>query len=38
MVASLDRTMSSSRGTIIGDSMWLAVIAFVFAIITGTLG
>ena len=37
-VASLHRTMSTSRGTLLGDIMWLAVIAFVFAIITGTLG
>jgi len=38
MVASPDRTLSSSHGTLVGDIMWLAVIAFVFAIITGALG
>jgi hypothetical protein len=38
MVPSLDRTMSSSRGTLIGDILWLAVVAFVFAIVAGSLG
>jgi len=38
MVASPDRTLSSSHGTLVGDIMWLAVIAFVFAVITGALG
>jgi hypothetical protein len=30
--------MSRSRGTFVGDIIWLAVIAFVFAIVTGTFG
>src|ERR1700732_751790 len=33
MATTLDRTMSSSRGTLVGDVIRLAVIAFVFAII-----
>ena len=30
-----DSTISASRGTLAGDILWVATIAFVFAIITG---
>src|ERR1700682_5125545 len=38
MATTLDRTMSSSRGTLVGDVIRIAVIAFVFAIVTATIG
>jgi len=38
MATTLDRTMSSSRGTLVGDVIRLAVIASAFAIITPTIG
>jgi hypothetical protein len=37
-VPPLDRIMSTSPGTLIGDIVWLTVIAFVFAIVTGDPG
>jgi hypothetical protein len=30
--------VSASRGTLVGDILWLVTMAFVFAIITGILG
>jgi hypothetical protein len=35
MVSQLDPVISASRGTLVGDILWLATIAFVFAIMTG---
>jgi hypothetical protein len=34
----VDSTISASEGTITGDILWLATIAFVFAIVTGMVG
>ena len=33
-----DSTISTSEGTLVGDILWLATIAFVFAVITGMVG
>jgi hypothetical protein len=33
-----DSTISTREGTLIRDILWLATIAFVFAIITGIVG
>jgi|GEM_PF-4044442 len=38
MSTRVDSTISTSEGTLIGDILWLATIAFVFAIITGMVG
>ena len=37
-VSRIDPAVLTSRGTLAGDLLWLATIAFVFAIITGMLG
>jgi len=38
MFSRIDPAIITSRGTLAGDLLWLATIAFVFAIITGMLG
>jgi hypothetical protein len=38
MFSRIDPIVLSGRGTLAGDTLWLATIAFVFAIITGILG
>jgi hypothetical protein len=38
MLTRVDPTISASEGTLAGDIIWLATIAFVFAIITGMVG
>jgi hypothetical protein len=38
MLTRVDSTFSASEGTLAGDILWLATIAFVFAIITGIVG
>ena len=38
MLIRVDSTISASEGTLAGDIIWLATIAFVFAIITGIVG
>jgi hypothetical protein len=38
MLTENDPVISASRGTLAGDVLWLATIAFVFAIITGMVG
>jgi hypothetical protein len=38
MFQSADRTISASRGTLAGDILWLATIAFVCAILTRMVG
>ena len=38
MLTKVDSTFSASEGTLAGDILWLATIAFVFAIITGIVG
>jgi hypothetical protein len=38
MLSSTDRTISASRGTLTGDTLWLATITFVFAIVIGMVG
>jgi hypothetical protein len=38
MLTGVDSTFSASEGTLAGDILWLATIAFVFAIITGIVG
>ena len=38
MSTRIDSTISARRGTLAGDILWLAMIAFVFAIITGIVG
>jgi hypothetical protein len=38
MLTRVDSTISASEGTLAGDIIWLATIAFVFAIITGMVG
>ena len=35
MASIRDQVISASRGTLIGDILWFATIAFIFAIITG---
>ena len=35
MVSQLNPVISASRGMLVGDILWFATIAFVFAIITG---
>jgi hypothetical protein len=37
-VDQVDSTFSASEGTLAGDILWLATIAFLFAIITGIVG
>jgi hypothetical protein len=34
----IDPVVSASRGTLAGDVLWLAAIAFVWAVITGFVG
>jgi hypothetical protein len=38
MFTSSDPVISASRGTLVGDMLWLGSIAFVFAILTGLVG
>jgi hypothetical protein len=38
MLTRVDSTFSAGEGTLTGDILWLATIAFVFAIITGIVG
>jgi hypothetical protein len=38
MLTKNDPLISAIRGTLAGDVLWLATIAFVFAIITGMVG
>jgi hypothetical protein len=38
MSTRVESTFSASEGTLAGDILWLATIAFVFAIITGIVG
>jgi hypothetical protein len=38
MLTKNDPVISASRGTLAGDVLWLATVAFVFAIITGMVG
>jgi hypothetical protein len=38
MLTRVDSTISTSEGALAGDILWLATIAFVFAIITGMVG
>jgi hypothetical protein len=38
MPTRIDSTISASRGSLAGDLLWLATIAFVFAIIIGIVG
>ena len=38
MNRSIDLLFSASRGTLVGDLLWLVVIGFVIAIITGVIG
>jgi hypothetical protein len=38
MSTTSDAAISASRGTLTGDILWLATIAFVFAVITGMVG
>jgi hypothetical protein len=33
-----DSGLFSARGTVVGDLLWLLVIGFVFAIVTGIVG
>jgi hypothetical protein len=38
MSTRVESTFSASEGTLAGDILWLATVAFVFAIITGIVG
>ena len=38
MLTRVDSTFLASEGTLAGDILWLATIAFLFAIITGIVG
>jgi hypothetical protein len=38
MLTRADSTISASEGTLAGDILWLATIAFVFAVIIGMMG
>ena len=38
MLTRVDSMFSASEGTLAGDILWLATIAFLFAIITGIVG
>jgi hypothetical protein len=38
MNRSIDPLFSASRGTLVGDLLWLGVIGFIIAIITGVIG
>ena len=38
MFSRIDPVISASRGTLAGDILWLATIAFVFAVLTGMVG
>jgi len=38
MLSRIDPIVSATRGTLVGDFLWLAAIAFVVAIITGIVG
>jgi hypothetical protein len=38
MFSRIDPTVLAIRGTLAGDLLWLATVAFLFAIITGMLG
>jgi hypothetical protein len=38
MLTNIDPIMSASRGTLAGDILWFATIAFVVAIIAGMVG
>jgi preprotein translocase subunit Sss1 len=38
MYRSIDPLLSTSRGTLAGDLLWLGAIGFIIAIITGIIG
>ena len=38
MYRSIDPLLSASRGTLVGDLLWLGAIGFILAIITGMIG
>ena len=38
MKRSIDPLFSASRGTLVGDLLWLGAIGFIIAIITGMIG
>jgi hypothetical protein len=38
MLTRIDRIVSASRGRLVGDILWIATIAYVFAIVTGIVG
>jgi hypothetical protein len=38
MFSRIDPVVLASRGSLTGDLLWFATIAFVFAIVTGMLG
>jgi hypothetical protein len=38
MNRSIDPFFSASRGTLVGDLLWLGAIGFVIAIVTGVIG
>jgi preprotein translocase subunit Sss1 len=38
MKRSIDPFFSASRGTLVGDLLWLGAIGFIIAIITGMIG
>jgi hypothetical protein len=38
MLTRCESTISTREGTLVGDILWIATIAFVFAIITGLVG
>ena len=38
MYKRLDPLISASRGTLVGDLLWLAAIGFILAIVTGLIG
>ena len=38
MHRSIDPILSASRGTLVGDLLWLGTISFIIAIVTGLIG
>jgi hypothetical protein len=38
MLMRIGSTISASEGTLAGDILWLATIAFVFSVVTGIVG
>jgi len=38
MYRGIDPFLSASRGTLVGDLLWLGAIGFIIAIITGMIG